>query len=142
MAVFPEQMDRLNLDDTTGSLQKIENYIRYMTERMEFSSSNSSRLFAETGTTNASVIKALLTVSDRVSILEASVNIIANNTTALANSVSKFQGSVDDLNESVVAVQGRISALQNTVTALQQTVTSEISALKARVDKLEGGTEA
>ena len=117
MAVFPEQMDRLNLEDTTGSLQKIENYIRYMAERMEFSSSNTSKLFAETGTTNASVIKALLTVADRVSLVEANINMVVNNTTALANSVSKMQDSV---------------------TAMQ----TEIENLKSRVQKLEGGTEA
>lgn len=124
MAVFPEQMDRLNLQDTTGSLQKIENYIRYMAERMEFSSSNTSKFFAETGTTNASVIKALLTVADRVSLIEANINMVVNNTTALANSVSKLQGSVD--------------TLSGTITSMQ----TEIENLKSRVQKLEGGTEA
>ena len=117
MAIFPEQMDRLNLEDPTGCLQQIENYIRYMAERMEFYSSNTSKIFAESGTTNASVIKALLTVSDRVSLIEANITQVVNTTTSLANSVSKMQ-------ESVTAIQ------------------AEIENLKTRLTTLEGGTEA
>lgn len=35
MAVFPESMNRLNRGNTEESLATIENYIRYMTERIE-----------------------------------------------------------------------------------------------------------
>ena len=35
--IFPESMNRLDLSDPSGSLSTVENYIRYMTERMEFS---------------------------------------------------------------------------------------------------------
>ena len=76
MAIFPEQMDRLDLNDTTGCLQQIENYIRYMTERMEFANSNSNRILSETGTSNASVIKVVLEVADRVSLIEANINFV------------------------------------------------------------------
>ena len=34
MAVFPESMNKLDLNDTSGSLARLENYINYMGERM------------------------------------------------------------------------------------------------------------
>lgn len=36
MPVFPETLDRLDLGDVNSSLKRVENYIRYMTERLEF----------------------------------------------------------------------------------------------------------
>ena len=38
--VFPEEMNPLNIDDVRGSLRTIEDYIRYMTERMEFANTS------------------------------------------------------------------------------------------------------
>lgn len=38
--VFPDKMDKLDTRDVIGSLQKIEKYLEYMCERIEFSSSN------------------------------------------------------------------------------------------------------
>lgn len=43
MAVFPESMDRLDKKNVEASLATIENYIRYMTERIEHSTSVMSR---------------------------------------------------------------------------------------------------
>ena len=40
MAVFPEGMNKLNANDVRGSLAIMENYIRYMSERMEFTMYN------------------------------------------------------------------------------------------------------
>lgn len=116
-AIFPEQMDRLHLEDVQGSLRILENYVRYMTERMEFANSNTNRFFAESGTSNAAVIKAVLTISDRVSVIEASTQGVLNNVQALVN---------------------RVTELNNSVSALG----AEVESLKQRVSTLEGGTEA
>lgn len=40
MAVFPEGMNKLDSNDVRGSLAMMENYIRYMSERMEFTMHN------------------------------------------------------------------------------------------------------
>ena len=40
MAVFPEGMNKLDANDVRGSLAMMENYIRYMSERMEFTMHN------------------------------------------------------------------------------------------------------
>ena len=39
-AVFPEGMERLDPGDVGGSLAKVERYIQYMTERLEFAQRN------------------------------------------------------------------------------------------------------
>lgn len=38
--VFPEDMDRLDPNNVAGSFQTVEDYIRYMIERIEFNSAN------------------------------------------------------------------------------------------------------
>lgn len=38
--IFPEDMDRLDPNNIAQSLRTIEDYIRYITERVEFSSVN------------------------------------------------------------------------------------------------------
>lgn len=47
MAVFPERMRPIDPKDVESSLKTIEEYIRYMTERMEFAHSNDSRFLSE-----------------------------------------------------------------------------------------------
>lgn len=47
MAVFPEQMDTRDEHDVRKSLARIERYISYMTERVEFANRNSERAMAE-----------------------------------------------------------------------------------------------
>jgi hypothetical protein len=47
MAVFPERMKPLDPNNSQESLKTIENYIRYMTERMEFTHSNDNKVIAE-----------------------------------------------------------------------------------------------
>ena len=49
MAVFPESMNKLDVNDTTGSFNRIENYIRYMTERVEFAMRNMTRNVSDAG---------------------------------------------------------------------------------------------
>lgn len=41
MAVFPEQMKRLDPNDVKGSMETLDRYIRYMCERIEFAMSSS-----------------------------------------------------------------------------------------------------
>lgn len=47
MAVFPETMDRLNANDVKRSLDRIERYISYMTERVEHTNRNNEKATAE-----------------------------------------------------------------------------------------------
>lgn len=116
-AVFPEPMGRLNPANAEESIKKVEDYIHYMVERMEFANSNTTKFFSESGTSNAAVIKSLFTVATSVSELSAQMNGIVNNVQSLSTLVTELNNSVS-------------------------TLTTEVEALKQRVTTLEGGTSA
>lgn len=67
MAILPEGMNRLNPKDVGGSLSVLENYIRYMRERIEFSSDASKNgLLKRVGALES----AVSSLSERVAALE------------------------------------------------------------------------
>ena len=121
MAIFPEQMDRLDTSDTAGSLRQIEAYIRYMTERVEFSNRNMTREVSAAGVSSVSVYEKLLEVVNAMSVLSSTVNGLSGEVTALSSRVAELQADV-------TAMQGEISEIQ-----------TDISDLTARVAALEGG---
>ena len=66
MAVFPERMKPLDPNNSQESLKTIENYIRYMTERMEFTHSNDNKVIA----------KSVPVLEDRLGQLEQIVELL------------------------------------------------------------------
>ena len=124
MAVFPEQMDRLDVNDPAGSLQRIENYIRYMTERVEFSNRNTTRTVTEAGVSTVGLYNAVVTLTDAVAVLQSNLSILSGNMNAFSTSMSK-------LNEDVAALNTKVAAIE-----------TSIRELTTRVETLEGGTEA
>lgn len=67
MAILPEGMNRLNLKDVGGSLSVLENYIRYMRERIEFSSDASKNDLSRRLNALESAVSSL---SERVAALD------------------------------------------------------------------------
>ena len=55
MAVLPESMDRLDVNDAPGSFAKIQDYIRYMGERIEFSMRNMTKTVSAAGVSSAEI---------------------------------------------------------------------------------------
>ena len=43
MPIFPEQMEKLDPRNVEDSLKKIENYMRYMCERVELNATHTSK---------------------------------------------------------------------------------------------------
>ena len=128
MAIFPEQMDRLDTADAAGSLRQIEAYIRYTTERMEFSNRNMTREVSEAGVSSVSVYEKLLEVVNAMSVLSSTVNGLSGEVTALSSRVVELQADVTAMQNGISEMQGDISAIQ-----------TDISDLTARVAALEGG---
>ncbi len=83
MAVFPESLDRLDPKNTEESIEKISEYIRYMTERTEFAMRNVTRNVSEAGVSSTDVYMMLL---EQQQILAA-----------LQSSVAKIQGDLTEL---------------------------------------------
>ena len=83
MAVFPERMRPIDAQNVEGSIKTIDEYIRYMVERMEFKNSNDNKFLSENEVSASGVIKGLLELSDRVGIMEKNIEILFERLTAL-----------------------------------------------------------
>lgn len=110
MAVFPEEMDRLDVSDSAGSLKRIENYIRYMTERVEFANKNTTRTVSEAGVSSVEVYKIIITVADTVAVLNGNMNILSTKMQEVQTSIEDLQEAVRDLTARVETLEGGTEA--------------------------------
>lgn len=143
MAVLPESMDKLNADDIRGSLSILENYIRYMGERIEFAMRNVTRNVSAAGVSSAEMYVLLQAQSNALSALTSTVNGQSGQLTSLGNQIAELNSSIQALQQadagtanSISAMQQEISGIRSQLTAMQQS----ISALDARVKALETPT--
>lgn len=105
MAVFPESMNRLDAKNIPKSLEIVENYIRYMTERMEFSTSKMTKSVNSAGVSSVALLQLVQDVSSAVSVLQSTV--------------SGMTGRITDLSGRMTALESRIAALEGRVKALE-----------------------
>jgi len=133
VAVFPEQMDKLDLEDSVGSLQRIENYIRYMTERMEFASSRTTQTVTEAGVSTVGLYQAVMTLADTVAALQANLGLISGRLTEIGGQIQTVNTSLGSLTEQVTALEQQAAQLAQQTAALDVKVT----ALDGRVTALE-----
>lgn len=123
MAVFPENMDKLQTNDVPGSLSIIENYIRYMGERIEFSLRNVTKTVSAAGVSSAELYVLITAMGNKLSALQSTVNEQAGSLNTLStkldemeNELETINGAVSDLNEAVTALEARVEALESTET--------------------------
>lgn len=112
MAVLPESMDRLDMNDTSGSLSKIEKYIHYMGERIEFAMSNMGRNVGEAGTSSLSVLLAVKEVDNALSELNSALNHMMGEVTSTNKRIDEMQKSITSIQEDVTALGERVTALE------------------------------
>lgn len=112
-AVLPENMDKLDVQDPRGSLATVENYIRYMGERIEFAMRNMTKNVSAAGVSSAEVYVLVSAMNNTLSALQSTVNGLSGNVTTL-------HGQVNSLLESTDALTARLSSLEDRVTALEQ----------------------
>lgn len=105
MAVLPESMDRLNVEDTKASLAIVENYIRYMGERIEFSLRNVTKSVSAAGVSSAEIYVLVNAMSNTLSALQSTVNGISGNITSLANAQAAMQTRLDELEARLAAIE-------------------------------------
>lgn len=96
MAVFPEKMDRLNPNDTMGSLRRLENYINYMRERMEFAAGNLSRSVSGSGTATAEVLQLLLNLTSSMSSMQTTINALCDDVNAAKRAADEALNKVTE----------------------------------------------
>ena len=107
MAVFPENMDKLSADDVPGSLSIIENYIRYMGERMEFAMRNMTKTVSAAGVSSAEMYILLTALQNTVSAVSSTIS-----------DVFLMGGGVNIDSGFVVGVAGFISDVLSSVAGL------------------------
>lgn len=119
MAVFPENMNKLDVTNTAGSLSIIENYIRYMTERMEFSTSNMTRTVSDAGVSTVEVMMMLQEVTGALSEVSSALNKMIGDITALNTRVTTLNNSVTEQNTKMKTIQNDLTNLTARVVALE-----------------------
>lgn len=99
MAVFPESMNRLDAQNVPKSLEIVENYIRYMTERMEFSTSKMTKSVNSAGVSSVALLQLVQDVGSAVSVLQSTVN--------------GMTGTMTELSGRLTALEDRVKALED-----------------------------
>ena len=119
MAVLPENMDRLNVEDTKSSLAIIENYIRYMGERIEFSVRNVTKSVSAAGVSSAEVYVLVTAMSNALSALQSTVNGMSGNITSLANTQASILAQLGQMQTTLVGLQEQLDDLEDRVAAIE-----------------------
>ena len=137
MAVFPESMNKLDVNDTTGSFNRIENYIRYMTERVEFAMRNMTRNVSDAGVSSVEILLLVQEMAGGMATINNTVNSMVGEITSLNSRVAEMQDKQTALETKQTAMEAKQSELETNLSAIQASIT----ALDARVTALESGTE-
>lgn len=111
-AVLPESMDKLDVQDPSGSLSIVENYIRYMGERIEFAMRNMTKNVSAAGVSSAEIYVLVTAMSNSLSALQSTVNGLSGNVTTLQGQVNSLLGSVDALSTRLDSLEARVTALE------------------------------
>ena len=120
-AVLPENMDKLNVEDVRSSLSIIENYIRYMGERIEFSMRNMTKTVSAAGVSSAEIYVLITAVSNNLSALQSTVNGMSGNITSLTNTQTSMQAALEQVQTRLEEMQTQLDDLEGRVAALETT---------------------
>ena len=113
-AVLPENMDKLNVEDVRASLSIIENYIRYMGERIEFSMRNMTKTVSAAGVSSAEIYVLITAMSNSLSALQSTVNGMSGSITGLTNTQTSMQTMLEQMQARLDDLEGRVAALETT----------------------------
>ena len=120
-AVLPENMDKLNVEDVRSSLSIIENYIRYMGERIEFSMRNMTKTVSAAGVSSAEIYVLITAMSNNLSALQSTVNGMSGNITSLTNTQTSMQTTLEQVQTRLEEMQTQLDGLEGRVAALETT---------------------
>lgn len=112
MAVLPESMDRLDVQDASGSLSIVENYIRYMGERIEFAMQNVTRNVSAAGVSSAELYVLIVSMNNTLSALQSTVNALEGRVTALSAGQVETRSAIEEIRAELSSVEERLDALE------------------------------
>ena len=135
MAVFPESMNKLDLNDTKGSLARLENYINYMGERIEFAMTNMTRNVSDAGVSTVEVLLLLSDMSKDIAVLSTTVNGMVGDINSTNSKMETMQKSMTTMQSNITTIGENVATIQNDITTLQ----GDVAALAEKVAALEAG---
>lgn len=121
MAVLPESMGKLNVEDVRSSLSIIENYIRYMGERIEFSMRNMTKTVSAAGVSSAEIYVLVTAMSNNLSALQSTVNGMSGQITSLTSNQASMQATITQLQQQLTTMQEQLESVEARVKALETT---------------------
>ena len=136
MAVFPESMDKLNADDVRSSLPVMENYIRYMCERVEFAMRNMTKNVNAAGVSSVEMYILLTALQNEMATLQSTVSGLNGTVNGLGTQLSNVQSSITSLENRMSTIEDSITSMGNRMSAVENSVSS----LEHRVAALENPT--
>lgn len=131
MAVLPENMDKLDVENVPGSLSIIQEYIRYMGERIEFSFRNMTRTVSNAGISSTELYILMQAQAQQLAALSSVVS-------GAIGDITSLQHDVADLKADVSSADGKLTGLQGDLAEMQ----AALSGLDARVTALENQAPA
>jgi methyl-accepting chemotaxis protein len=115
MIVLPESMNRIDVEDSERALSTIDNYIRYMCERIEFAMRNVTKNVSDAGVSSAEMYVLLVA-------LQNTVSEVSSRLSTLTGTVNTMQGTINSLSTELSTANSNISALQTSINSLDERV--------------------
>ena len=142
MNVFPESMNKINVNDPKTALAQIERYLKYIMERVEFSTNGIvktvsanmtpaevAQQITEMRTDMTSALSTIATYSARINTLEYNtaglsdledeVDTQRGAISDLTDAVDLMSADVEDIQDDITDISGDITGIQGDVTSLQ-----------------------
>lgn len=117
--VFPESMDRLDYQDLNESMHTIEDYIRYICERVDYTY---GQLFKDIGSSGVLAVPISIAVGELqkdVKELQNQMAGVSAEATSALNKASRLETTVGDENSGLVkAVNDLQNSLGNVITTI------------------------
>lgn len=107
VGVFPQRMDRVNPEDPAGAIRTMEDYIRYMTERVEFSVTNHARNLRKQGVGMEEIAAAVAEQGDRVAAMTSQLLSISEQLGTVSTSLASLIETVRVLGLRVEALEAQ-----------------------------------
>ena len=117
MIVFPESLNELPKSNPEEALRMVEQYIKYMCQRIDWAMGNVTKNVSKAVVSNAEMYILLTALQNTVSALQSTVN-------SQGTSISALTQSVTILGNDYTALEQRVTALGSDYTALEQRVTA------------------
>ena len=111
MAVLPESMDRLG-PDAEENFGIIERYMRYLSDRLEFSMSNLGRTVSGAGASAAETVLAVMELKNDLSAVHSALGLLTGDVNGLKDALDALESRLAALEAKQTALEDRVAALE------------------------------